>query len=437
MSYKEITECLCCTSTDLYRFLDFGRQPLANSYLKERQVLQRYPLEVMWCSKCTHLQLSVGVEPGEMFSDYKYVSGTTKTLSDNFKNLVRYSVCQEHVFHSGGRAKKHPDEQWEGFKSNPCWRRDLFCVDIGGNDGSLLQKFKEAGFNNVLNVDPAANLAHLSEEQSIPVKIMFWNSDTCYNIDGEPDRIFAQNVFGHNSNPYDFMLGCRRVLNSEGFLIVEFPWAKNIIQSYSFDLFYHEHVNEFSVKSFAALAERAQFRIVDVVELPHIHGGSLRFKCAPKLGPHCQKVRELIRQENLVGLSDIKTYGHFSETVYGNMFALFNGLSDWKAENYVVECYGASAKSTVLLNYFNRPERLFDYLVDDNPLKCDLFAPGSGLPIYHSSHLEGENKKMVHILTAWNYKDSIVKKIQELRPEAKDDLVVGYVPSVQVEKLFP
>jgi SAM-dependent methyltransferase len=391
--------------------------------MAERQELKKYPLEVMWCSKCTHLQLSVGVDPGEMFSDYKYVSGTTKTLEQNFEDLVTYSVTPN----TGLKYK-----ELNYFPVN----RDLFVVDIGGNDGSLLNKFKEIGLNILLNVDPAENLAHLSTEKGIPVKTMFWNSDTCYNIDGEPALIFAQNVFGHNSNPYDFMLGCKRVLKLGGHLIVEFPWAKNIIQSNSFDLFYHEHVNEFSVKSFAALAERVGFAIVDVMELPHIHGGSIRFKCKTSMGPHCQKVRELIRQENIVGLSELETYKNFGQTTMDNILKFFNLIKAYHDQGYGIECYGASAKSSVILNNYSNLARAYvDYILDDNELKCNLFSPGS-ISILHSSYLSSESRKMVHILTAWNYKDSIVKKIRELRPGAIDDLVLGYVPSVQVEKLY-
>jgi hypothetical protein len=43
-NFKEKKECVCCGKNDLSLALDLNTQPLANSYHKEDEVLEEYPL---------------------------------------------------------------------------------------------------------------------------------------------------------------------------------------------------------------------------------------------------------------------------------------------------------------------------------------------------------------------------------------------------------
>ena len=88
--YRELSRCLCCDSDDLSLLLNLNNQPLANSYHKEGEVLDEYPLGVNICNKCHHIQLTHVVNPDLLFKDYLYVSGTTKTLHDNMKWFVDF-----------------------------------------------------------------------------------------------------------------------------------------------------------------------------------------------------------------------------------------------------------------------------------------------------------------------------------------------------------
>ena len=88
--YRILDRCLCCDSTDIEILLDLNNQPLANSYHKEDEVLDEYPLGVNICNNCYHIQLTHVVNPDLLFKDYLYVSGTTKTLHDNMKWFVDY-----------------------------------------------------------------------------------------------------------------------------------------------------------------------------------------------------------------------------------------------------------------------------------------------------------------------------------------------------------
>ena len=54
----EKKECRLCDNKKLIKSIDLGLSPLANQFLKREKKLPKYPLKVLRCNKCHHLQLS-------------------------------------------------------------------------------------------------------------------------------------------------------------------------------------------------------------------------------------------------------------------------------------------------------------------------------------------------------------------------------------------
>ena len=109
---------------NLKRVISLGYQPLANNLLsKKDQKTELYPLEINYCSKCHNCQLSVAVDPKKMFSNYFYLSSTSNTFKEHFKNA----------------ANKYIKE----FNLKP---KKSYIIDVGSNDGIGLQPFKDNGF---------------------------------------------------------------------------------------------------------------------------------------------------------------------------------------------------------------------------------------------------------------------------------------------------
>ena len=131
--------CLACGSTNLEQILDFGRQPLANSYHDSAGELEEYPLNLNICGQCHHLQLGEIVDPDLMFRDYLYVSGTTKTLKDYFDWFSAWSI-----------------DKLSGFRERDSGR--ISVLDIACNDGSQLDSYKSVGCSTY-GIDPAENPA--------------------------------------------------------------------------------------------------------------------------------------------------------------------------------------------------------------------------------------------------------------------------------------
>ena len=84
--------------------------------------------------------------------------------------------------------------------------------------------------------------------------------------------------------------------------------------------------------------------------------------------------------------------------------------------------YGAAAKTTTFLNYFEISEKNIQFVFDDNKLKHGLCIPGTKIKILDPSVLD-RKKTDVLIIFAWNYADIIIKKNKKLQKKGGKFLI--------------
>ena len=61
------------------------------------------------------------------------------------------------------------------------------------------------------------------------------------------------------------------------------------------------------------------------------------------------------------------------------------------------------------MHHFNISRQDIEYIVDDSPLKQNLFTPGYNIPVVSSKYLE-KNPVDYLLILAWNFYDSIIEK---------------------------
>ena len=131
-----------------------------------------------------------------------------------------------------------------------------FVVELGSNDGYLLQHFVALGVP-VLGIEPAANVAESARKVGIQTLVAFFGSETAKQVvayRGQADLIVANNVLAQVPELNDFVAGMAHLLAPEGVITIEVPHLERLLAENQFDTIYHEHFSYFSLGSIGRLA---------------------------------------------------------------------------------------------------------------------------------------------------------------------------------------
>jgi 2-polyprenyl-3-methyl-5-hydroxy-6-metoxy-1,4-benzoquinol methylase len=401
--FKKIKICRCCKNKNLIKILDLGMHPLANSYVSKPQKTKKFPLILMLCNKCFHLQISVSVNPNLLFKNYLYVSGTTKTLNDYFEYFAKFSI---------DRFKKIN-------KKNP-----LNVLDIACNDGSQLDKFKNKKIDT-FGIDPAENLYVLSSKKHN----VFCGYIENYNPKKKFDIIIAQNVFAHVDDLDVFLSKVKQSMGKESVFYIQTSQA-NMLLNNEFDTIYHEHLSFFNSLSMKKVLKKHNLFLNNVFKTS-VHGTSYVFEISMsnKIG----NISDVLMQELENGLFDVDFYIKYSKKCLLCVKNLKKKIDSYKKKKYKIIGYGAAAKGNTLLNFSNIS---LDYIVDDNPLKQGMYTPGMNIHIVSIEKLNEFSKKdkICFIPLAWNFYEEIKNRIKKFR-NFKSDKIIKYFPFYSEEML--
>ena len=396
MAFRKLKNCLACNSINLKQVLNLNKQPLANSYITNKESKEKkYELKVNCCLNCNHLQLSIAVNPKEIYQNYSYVSGTTKTYKDYMKNF--YKMCIEN--------------------SNIINKKIL---DIGCNDGSQLDFFKSKKFETY-GVDPAKNIFKFSSKNH-KVFCNFFNNRIIKKLKYKFDIIIAQNSFAHNPNPYNFLLNVKKIMHKNSTIFIQTSQA-DMCKNKEFDTIYHEHINFFNVQSMKVLVNRAGLKLHKVIKNP-IHGTSYIFII--KLISNQKKLKSILNSEKYYSYKFYVNWGKICKKNIGFIKKKINRIY----KSRMIVGYGAAAKANTFLNFSKVKLNL---IVDDNKMKQNKFTPGSHIIIKNSKELKKIKEKLYIIPLAWNFYSEIKKRVKNLRPNKEDRFIVCF-PKFKIQK---
>lgn len=387
---KKIAECRVCKSKDIIEFLDLGKQPFANSLLKSLDEKEAfYPLSLSWCPDCSLVQLNQTAEPTDLFSNYVWVTGTSPTTIKHSK--VFYNEILSRT--------KNLDRS--------------YVLEVASNDGTFLLPFVQEGYN-VLGVDPAKNIADMAIANGVPTKCKFFGVKVAEEIVdefGQAKVIIARNVLPHVANLHDFVKGLQICLDDDGLLVAEFHYAKVIYEGLHYDSIYHEHLCYFTLKSIEKLFEQYNLFVTDIKESP-ISGGSLILYVKKKKGTESPVVQSYRNSEKETKVNELSSWENFAKSVYSHREQLLKILTDATEEKGPIVGYGASARSSTLLNFCGIDTRFVSMIADQNPLKHKHFTAGTHIPIDSPETVMKNNSEYVLIL-AWNFTDEIIRILMD------------------------
>lgn len=387
------TGCRSCGAPDLAEICDLGNQPPANALpLSPDTELDRHPLTVVMCARCGLAQLTVSVDPGELFSDYAYHSSYSPSVGASAAALVHRLVSERRL---------GPGD---------------LAMEAASNDGYLLRHYVQAGIP-VLGVDPAANIAEVAEADGVPTVVDFFGVDVARRLRdaGHRATVFhANNVLAHVPDLNGFVAGIPIVLADDGRAVIETPYLKELVERLEYDTIYHEHLCYYSLTSLDALFQRHGLSIVDVERIP-LHGGSLRlFVAHHGAAARTDSVHAMLDEEQDTGMGTVEYFRDFGSRVAALQTRQRAVLCDLVSSGATVAGYGAAAKATVTLNALGLGADTVAFVVDRSPHKQGRFIAGTDIPVLPVDALT-DRRPDYTVIFAWNFADEIIRQCAAYR----------------------
>jgi SAM-dependent methyltransferase len=315
------------------------------------------------CTVCGSARVRDPLPPEALFPpDYPYRSGASTPFVEHAKTFAEKL------------SKRFPSDE-------------RHVLDIGSNDGTLVTVLRDYAYT--VGIDPGrpeADLHWFFPDTSR--RPDFW--------DGKWAAITAFNVFAHVPDPRAFAEEAYRLLQPNGWFVVEVTEIAAILSGARLDTLYHEHMWYWSRTGLTRLLESVGFVIREIETFP-VQGGAIRVWAQKADGP------PWVTNESYL-LDDAPWQRAID--VWDNRVSVLNSLTaagTWAG-------YSAAAKGVMFTHAAQLP---LVYVVDETPDKQGKLTP-HGIPIVPPEHLAVDPPDGVVIL-AWNYAREIREKLRAFK----------------------
>lgn len=251
----EIGKCEVCGSADLVPVLDLGNHPMCDDLIPEgnSSKCQTFPINIMYCRQCNTAHQKHQVPKIQLFpKTYHYRSRFTADVLSGMSALV--DSVETKLGSLNGRV----------------------VIDVGCNDGSLLDRFSAKGAITV-GVEPTGAYADADGREHLIINDFFSESIARKILESHPqvDIITFTNVFAHIEDLPALLKALSVIMNEETVLVVENHYLGAVLDRNQFDTFYHEHPRTYSLNSFVRIAQTLGREVIGV-EFPQRYGGNVR-----------------------------------------------------------------------------------------------------------------------------------------------------------------
>jgi hypothetical protein len=385
--YTNRIQCSLCLSPLLKTVLDLGSTSLANEYLKPSELAaqQIFPLAVVMCERCGHAQTSIIVAPERLFGAYNYATSTSKVTLDHLREEVA----------TISRFYEEQTGEVVGEKTS--------VLEIGSNDGAMLDVWKKVGAGRVFGVDPAASRLKAYDVQTTDG---FFDLAFARKLSETYDIVVANNVFAHVPS-----------VKEGGLFVFEVSYLLDMAgDSPAFDTIYHEHTSYHSLQPLAAMLDQLGMPIQAAARLyGQVGRGSLRViaRKGPGTSMTSTSARKLMFEESKTCLSSEIFWQRLLTAMNETIEATGSWVERLVSCGLKVAGYGAAAKLTTLMNLLGLSEEHIAYVCDDSTWKQGLCTPGTHIPIRSPEVLTTSEAPDTCLIFAWNFADSIMKANQK------------------------
>ena len=382
-------------------FLDLGRHPIANAFLKEEQFDDEFffDLKVSWDEETKLVSINEFVEPTKIFNvEYPYNTSNSVPMIEHFQETAR-------VLKKEFQPKN--------------------VLEIGSNAGEFIVNFPK---ETSMCVEPCDNFAQITGDKGYRTRTEFWTTELSNKIvddlNGKVELIYAANCICHIHDLHDTFNAINNILHDDGVFVFEDPSLLRVLERGSYDQIYDEHPHLFSVTSLNNLLRQNGLQIFRVSNLS-VHGGSNRIFVGKEGKVKVESsVEDNLRRESKYGLQDFSTYERFSDRVKDNKKSLMRTFERLKQNGSKIMCIGATAKSTTVFNYCGITTRIIDVITDTTIDKQNTYSPGVHIPVKSPDDVD-MSKYDYAFLGAWNFSHYIRKNQTDFKGQ-----FITHIPEV-------
>lgn len=377
------------TKSAIKPFISFGKMPIANGFLNKENFSKEFffDLEVGFSEKCSLFQLKDHPTPEQMFNNkYPFFTGSSEAMKIHFQ--------------------KYSDFIKKNYINN-----NSKIIEIGSNDGTFLKNFKNSNLDYV-GFEPSENVAEIAKQKGVRTINSFFglNSlDLVKNFLKQTDVIFAANVICHIPELNGLIKAVDQLLSKDGVFIFEEPYLGSMFNKTSYDQIYDEHIFMFSGTSIKKIFDLFDMELIDLIK-QETHGGSMRYVISRKnKRPINKNVEKILDEEKLNNLDNLDSCLKFKKNCENSKIKLNNLLKKHISEGKRIVGYGATSKSTTILNYCGINSEIIEYICDTTKEKIGKYSPGMHIPIVAVDKFRKDNAEIAYLF-AWNHKNEILKK---------------------------
>lgn len=409
--YTEINKCRGCGNSNLIDILSLGDLCLAGVFPKFKNLnITKGPLNLVWCSECSLLQLKQTYSLNEMYGDnYGYRSALNQSMVKHLQNKVKFL------------------EQFCPLSSG-----DL-VLDIGSNDATTLKSYSRTDIERV-GIDPTGEKFRKYYPPKIELISDFFPLKESNQLFSKKKAKIITSIamFYDLESPGNFVQEIVKTLDEEGVWHFEQSYMPSMLKMNAYDTICQEHLEYYSLTSIMKILGLYGLKILNI-QFNNINGGSFAITVGHKKSKLFKEdttsINQILEQEKIMGLNTLKPYLDFKKNIFKhkkNLIKLLNQLND---EGKTIIGYGASTKGNILLQFCGITEKEIPFIAEVNEDKFNTFTPGTNIKIISEKEARLMNPDYFFVLP-WHFKNNILSREQEYR--ARGGKFIFPLPNLEV-----
>lgn len=375
--------CRNCNNINLEHVISFQNMPLSRKLKQSKDEVEKsLDINLFICSKCFLLQNPIPPNLDDLYNSEFYSTSFQKPKHiDELINVVLNHVKPNKV------------------------------LDIGCNDGSLLEKFDQVGFKECIGVEPNEHVAKISSDLGYKTYAKYMDNELgelIFSKHGKFDVIVTRHVAEHVPNLDVFFKSINELLNDDGMFVLELPDVEAGFDKNNPVIVWEEHVNYFTKEFIRDFVKKFDFEITYERDYS-FGGGSVAFY--------------LTKKKNQI-------YNFLTKTKYNNSYFknYVNSLLATKkkitqlltlseSKKIPIILYGAGPRSSTFTSFFEIGN-FFNFVIDDREEIENLYLPGTKSPIKTFHNFKPNDKEALVLIAVGAENDhKIINKLNTVIPK--------------------